>query len=139
MSFSLSKWVCPPPETLDEPEGTEGKVEWFRCLPYIIIHLLALVAFFYPVTTWCLVIALISYSVRMFSITAFYHRYFPIVLLKPLGSFSLSVPLSPVALDKEAPFGGQLTIADTTAILTPKKMYIPHIVKVLSGATPFGL
>jgi hypothetical protein len=64
---------------------------------------------------------------------------FPIVLLKPLGSFSLSVPLSPVALDKEAPFGGQLTIADTTAILTPKKMYIPHIAKVLSGATPFGL
>ena len=68
--------MCPPPETLDEPDGTEGKVEWFRCLPYIIIHLLALVAFFYPVTTWCLVIALISYSVRMFSITAFYHRYF---------------------------------------------------------------
>ena len=76
MSFSLSKWVCPPPETLDEPEGTEGKVEWFRCLPYIIIHLLALVAFFYPVTLWCPVIALVSYSVRMFSITAFYHRYF---------------------------------------------------------------
>ena len=76
MSFSISKWVCPPPETLDEPEGSEGSVEWFRCLPYIIIHLLSLAAFFYPVTLWCIAIALVSYSVRMFSITAFYHRYF---------------------------------------------------------------
>lgn len=76
MSFSLSKWVCPPPETYEGPEGTEGKVEWFRCLPYIVIHLTALAAFFYPVTLWCLIIALISYSMRMFSITAFYHRYF---------------------------------------------------------------
>lgn len=76
MSFSLSKWVCPPPETNEEPQGTEGKVEWFRCLPYIIIHLVALGAFFFPVSTACIVFAIISYSARMFSITAFYHRYF---------------------------------------------------------------
>ena len=51
-------------------------MEWFRCLPYVIIHLLTLLAFFYPVTIACLVVATISYSLRMFSITAFYHRYF---------------------------------------------------------------
>ena len=76
MSFSLSKWVCPPPETFDPPKGAHGHVEWFRCLPYIIIHLLALGAFFYPVTLPCLILATVSYSIRMFSITAFYHRYF---------------------------------------------------------------
>lgn len=76
MSFSLSKWVCPPPETFDPPKGAHGHVEWFRCLPYIIIHLLALGAFFYPVTLPCLILAIVSYSIRMFSITAFYHRYF---------------------------------------------------------------
>ena len=76
MSFSLSKWVCPPPETFEEPIGSEGKVEWFRCLPYILLHCLALTAFFHPVTIPCLILALVSYSVRMFSITAFYHRYF---------------------------------------------------------------
>jgi len=76
MSFSLSKWVCPPPETFDPPKGSDGRVEWFRCLPYIIIHLLALGAFFYPFTLPCLFLAIISYSLRMFSITAFYHRYF---------------------------------------------------------------
>ena len=76
MSFSLSKWVCPPPETFEDPVGSKGKVEWFRCLPYIVLHCLALIAFFHPVTIPCLVLALLSYSVRMFSITAFYHRYF---------------------------------------------------------------
>jgi stearoyl-CoA desaturase (delta-9 desaturase) len=76
MSFSLSKWVCPPPETFEPPKGAHGHVEWFRCLPYIIIHLLALGAFFYPVTLPCLILAIVSYSIRMFSITAFYHRYF---------------------------------------------------------------
>lgn len=76
MSFSLSKWVCPPPETFNEPLGSGGRVEWFRCLPYVLIHLITVLAFFYPVTISCLVVALVSYSLRMFSITAFYHRYF---------------------------------------------------------------
>ena len=76
MSFSVSKWVCPPPETFEDPLGSGGKVEWFRCLPYVLIHLFTALAFFYPITLWCLVVALVSYSIRMFSITAFYHRYF---------------------------------------------------------------
>ena len=76
MSFSISKWVCPPPETFDPPKGSDGRVEWFRCLPYIAIHIAAIFAFFYPVTIACIVLAVVSYSIRMFSITAFYHRYF---------------------------------------------------------------
>ena len=76
MSFSISKWVCPPPETFDPPKGSDGRVEWFRCLPYIAIHIAAIFAFFYPVTIACIVLAVVSYSIRMFTITAFYHRYF---------------------------------------------------------------
>ena len=76
MSFSILKWICPPPETFEEPSEDNGKVEWFRCLPYVAIHLAALLVFFYPVTFACIAIALLSYLVRMFAITAFYHRYF---------------------------------------------------------------
>lgn len=76
MSFSITKWVCPPPEISNEPDDLSNKVEWFRCLPFIVIHLLAVSAFFYPVTFYCIVLAVISYSLRMFTITAFYHRYF---------------------------------------------------------------
>jgi len=76
MSFSISKWVCPPPEITIEPDDLSNKVEWFRCLPFIVIHLLAVSAFFYPVTLYCVLLAVVSYSLRMFTITAFYHRYF---------------------------------------------------------------
>ena len=76
MSFSISKWVCPPPEITTEPDDLSNKVEWFRCLPFIFIHVLAVSAFFYPVTLYCILLAVASYSLRMFTITAFYHRYF---------------------------------------------------------------
>ena len=76
MSFSLLKWICPPPETFEEPSAEEEKVEWFRCLPYVAIHLAALLAFLYPVTLPCILLALLSYLIRMFAITGFYHRYF---------------------------------------------------------------
>jgi stearoyl-CoA desaturase (delta-9 desaturase) len=76
MIKTLSKWVCPPPETHDKPDPTQDRVEWFRCVPYILIHLGALLVFFTPFTWPCLVVVLISYASRMFAITAFYHRYF---------------------------------------------------------------
>ena len=76
MISSLSKWVCPPPETHDKPDPSQDRVEWFRCVPYILIHLGALLVFFTPFAWPCLVVVLISYASRMFAITAFYHRYF---------------------------------------------------------------
>lgn len=76
MSLNISKWVLPPPETFSEPPTSGAKVEWFRCVPYIIIHGLLLLAFFHPFVWPCLLVCLFSYSARMFAITAFYHRYF---------------------------------------------------------------
>ena len=76
MIRTLSKWVCPPPETHDKPDPTQDRVEWFRCVPYILIHLGALLVFFTPFAWPCFAILLISYAARMFAITAFYHRYF---------------------------------------------------------------
>jgi stearoyl-CoA desaturase (delta-9 desaturase) len=73
---TLSKWVCPPPETHNEPDHTQDRVEWFRCVPYILIHLGALLVFFTPFAWPCIVVLGISYAARMFAITAFYHRYF---------------------------------------------------------------
>ena len=76
MITTLSKWVCPPPETHNEPDHTQDRVEWFRCVPYILIHLGALLVFFTPFAWPCIVVLGISYAARMFAITAFYHRYF---------------------------------------------------------------
>lgn len=51
-------------------------IDWMRVIPFIAMHLiclLVLVVGFSPVALW---VALVSYLVRMFAITAFYHRYF---------------------------------------------------------------
>ncbi len=77
MINALLRWVAPPPETMESPVPREERVEWFRCAPFILIHLAAIWAvFLFPFAWPCLVLAILSYSIRMFTITAFYHRYF---------------------------------------------------------------
>ncbi|MBL62525.1 MAG: acyl-CoA desaturase [Opitutae bacterium] len=77
MSFSAFQWLAPKPESSSHPHQDNEKVEWFRCTPFILIHLAAITTIFlFPVTWPCIALAVLSYSVRMFAITAFYHRYF---------------------------------------------------------------
>ena len=51
-------------------------IDWMRVIPFILMHLACLLVFvvgWSPVALW---VALASYLLRMFAITAFYHRYF---------------------------------------------------------------
>ena len=51
-------------------------IDWMRVIPFILMHLVCLLVFvvgWSPVALW---VALGSYLLRMFAITAFYHRYF---------------------------------------------------------------
>ncbi|MBN85891.1 MAG: acyl-CoA desaturase [Dehalococcoidia bacterium] len=66
----------PAPETLAEPITKSSKLEWLRCLPFIAIHIAAVTVFFTSFNQWCVILFLCSYTIRMFGITAFYHRYF---------------------------------------------------------------
>lgn len=54
----------------------EDKVDWERCVPFVLLHLGALAALFVGVSPVAIIAALASYFIRMFAITAFYHRYF---------------------------------------------------------------
>jgi stearoyl-CoA desaturase (Delta-9 desaturase) len=45
-------------------------------IPFVILHLGALAGFFYPPTPPLLAWMVVTYSVRMFGVTAGYHRYF---------------------------------------------------------------
>ncbi len=47
-----------------------------RWIPFLILHLLALPAFFMPVSPLAIGVCVFLYSIRMFAITAFFHRYF---------------------------------------------------------------
>jgi stearoyl-CoA desaturase (delta-9 desaturase) len=53
-----------------------AKIDWARQLPFVAIHLGCLAVLWVGVSTTALMVALVLYAVRMFAITAFYHRYF---------------------------------------------------------------
>ena len=52
-----------------------GSIHWIKSLPFLGIHLACLAAFWTGVTWKALVLCLASYVIRMFGITAGYHRY----------------------------------------------------------------
>ncbi len=61
----------------DEATGGDGReIDWLRIAPFVLLHLavgLVLVVGWSPVAV---LVAVASYAVRMFAITAFYHRFF---------------------------------------------------------------
>lgn len=55
----------------------DNRIDWLRIIPFILLHIIALAGA--VLSSWAvemLVLALLSYGIRMFAITAFYHRYF---------------------------------------------------------------
>jgi len=57
--------------------GTVGeRIEWLRVAPFIAVHLGCLGVFWVGWSTTALAVAVGLYGLRMFAITAFYHRYF---------------------------------------------------------------
>lgn len=54
----------------------DRRVDWMRVVPFLALHLACLAAFAVGVGAFALVWATALYLVRMFAITAFYHRYF---------------------------------------------------------------
>ena len=56
--------------------GDIDRIEWLRVLPFLAAHLACLGVFFVGVSPVALWTAAALYALRMFAITAFYHRYF---------------------------------------------------------------
>jgi stearoyl-CoA desaturase (Delta-9 desaturase) len=54
----------------------ERQIDWVRIIPFIALHLACLGVFLVGFSWIALLVFLASYLVRMFAITAFYHRYF---------------------------------------------------------------
>ncbi len=54
----------------------DDRIDWLRVAPFIAMHLACLAVLWVGVSATALWVALASYALRMFAITAFYHRYF---------------------------------------------------------------
>jgi stearoyl-CoA desaturase (delta-9 desaturase) len=60
----------------DHAADDRDQPDFTRLLPFAVLHLGCLAAFWVGVTPVAVIVALALYWVRMFAITAFYHRYF---------------------------------------------------------------
>lgn len=56
--------------------GDIDRIDWLRALPFVGLHLACLGVIWVGVSTTAIVVALATYAIRLFALTAFYHRYF---------------------------------------------------------------
>jgi len=63
-------------KSLSELCEAENKSSLDRWIPFVVLHALGLSAFCFGVSTDVVLLATALYWIRMFAITAFYHRYF---------------------------------------------------------------
>jgi stearoyl-CoA desaturase (delta-9 desaturase) len=75
---SLIRWFDSDhlPEGADSLRNTPKKVDWPRCIPFVVLHLACLGVFWVGVSPLAVWTAVGLYFVRMFAITGFLHRYF---------------------------------------------------------------
>lgn len=60
----------------DEIGEDDDRIDWSRVIPFIAMHLACLAVIWVGFSWFALWVALGLYALRMFAITAFYHRYF---------------------------------------------------------------
>ncbi|HEY6565622.1 MAG TPA: fatty acid desaturase, partial [Pirellulaceae bacterium] len=51
-------------------------IDWTRCIPFLMMHAAILFVFVVGVSPIALIVAGLTYSLRVFGLTGFYHRYF---------------------------------------------------------------
>lgn len=60
----------------EDAEVDWSEIDWLRVVPFILLHLACFAVFLVGVSWFALIFAIALYSVRMFAVTGFYHRYF---------------------------------------------------------------
>ena len=70
----ISKWF--DNKVIKTDDNNKDKIDWFRIIPFILIHLACFAVIWVGASATALIVCLVTYLVRMFAITAFYHRYF---------------------------------------------------------------
>lgn len=77
--------------TTTTPTPTDGsdRINWLASLPFLLVHASVLLVAFTGIGWKWVLVALVSYGVRMFGVTAGYHRYFAHRAFKTSRAFQL--------------------------------------------------
>jgi stearoyl-CoA desaturase (delta-9 desaturase) len=73
---TLLRWLDAGADATNCDVKERDRVDLVRVIPFVLMHLVCLFVFVVGVSTTALVAAAVMYLLRMFAITAFYHRYF---------------------------------------------------------------
>ena len=57
-------------------ESEDNSIDWWRVMPFVGMHIACLLAFVVGISPVAIGVAVLLFGLRMFAITAFYHRYF---------------------------------------------------------------
>ena len=76
LGVALLRWFDSGAGGQEPPPEAEQKVDWPRILPFVILHVACLGVFWVGWSPIAVAVAVGLYALRMFAITAFYHRYF---------------------------------------------------------------
>ncbi|MGD9175372.1 MAG: acyl-CoA desaturase [Desulfobacterales bacterium] len=74
--LSFWRWFDTDASTEQFSSANAKKVDWFRIIPFIIMHLMCLGVIWVGWSWFAVLTAVGLYFIRMFAITGFYHRYF---------------------------------------------------------------
>jgi stearoyl-CoA desaturase (delta-9 desaturase) len=72
----LRRWFDTESSRLAQDEVAADRIEWLRVLPFLGMHLMCLGVIWVGTSPVAIAVAAGLYVLRMFAITAFYHRYF---------------------------------------------------------------
>ncbi|GMU44992.1 MAG: acyl-CoA desaturase [Xanthomonadales bacterium] len=74
-AVAITRWFDTSAAATLDP-ATADRIDWLRVLPFVGLHLACLGVYWVGVSAFAVAVALALYLLRMFAITAFYHRYF---------------------------------------------------------------
>jgi stearoyl-CoA desaturase (delta-9 desaturase) len=77
LGLSLLRWFDSWAGEDDQaPNDNSAHIDWVRVVPFILLHLGCVAVLWVGISRVAVLACLLSYFIRMFAITAFYHRFF---------------------------------------------------------------
>lgn len=73
---SITQWISNGHSKEIDPNQLRNKIDWVRALPFILLNLSCLCVFWVGFSWTAFIAAIVLCYIRVFSIGAFYHRYF---------------------------------------------------------------
>ena len=74
--FNLIRWFDAEASVESSGGDNPHRINWLRCMPFIFIHIACIGAIWTGWSVTALIACLFFFWLRMFAITAFYHRLF---------------------------------------------------------------